>query len=405
MKKVWRIAAYEYRRHVFRKRFLLVVFGLPFFFVLVMTVGVIIAVTQTDLAPLGYVDQADLLTDVPPVSASAVEPGLFRPTEWQPFPTEAAAEAALTAGDIQAYYVLPPDYRQTYQAELVYLKDRPDAMLRRQFEALVRANLFSDQPQAQLNRITQGADFVTRTPDGRRQPGWIKLVAQTVAPITAGLIFLIAIYASSDYLMKAVVEEKENRTIEILMTSLPPSKLMLGKVLGVTAVGLTQVVAWFGLPVLGLIVGSSYLPWLQAVRLGPNLLLLLGAIMLPTYIMLAALMTAAGATVSQVSEAQQFAGMFMLPIMAPFWFLGAIVDSPNSPLALALSFFPLTAPLTLTLRLSVTTIPPWQLGLNIAILVLSAGGAIWLAGRALQVGLLRYGPRLRWREFLRRGEV
>ena len=228
---------------------------------------------------------------------------------------------------------------------------------------------------------------------------------QTVAPITAGLIFLIAIYASSDYLMKAVVEEKENRTIEILMTSLPPSKLMLGKVLGVTAVGLTQVVAWFGLPVLGLIVGSSYLPWLQAVRLGPNLLLLLGAIMLPTYIMLAALMTAAGATVSQVSEAQQFAGMFMLPIMAPFWFLGAIVDSPNSPLALALSFFPLTAPLTLTLRLSVTTIPPWQLGLNIAILVLSAGGAIWLAGRALQVGLLRYGPRLRWREFLRRGEV
>ena len=66
MKKVWRIAAYEYRRHVFRKRFLLVVFGLPFFFVLVMTVGVIIAVTQTDLAPLGYVDQGRSSDRCPP---------------------------------------------------------------------------------------------------------------------------------------------------------------------------------------------------------------------------------------------------------------------------------------------------------------------------------------------------
>ena len=120
--------------------------------------------------------------------------------------------------------------------------------------------------------------------------------------------------------------------------------------------------------------------------------------MLPTYILVAALMTAVGSTVTQASEGQQVTGMFILPIMVPYWFVGPIMLNPNGPLAIALSFFPLTAPVTLTLRAAATTIPFWQIALNAGLLILAAAGAMRLSSHAFQLGMLRYGQRLNWRE-------
>jgi ABC-2 type transport system permease protein len=77
---------------------------------------------------------------------------------------------------------------------------------------------------------------------------------------------------------------------------------------------------------------------------------------------------------------------------------GALMSNPNSPLAIGLSLFPLTAPLTMLMRDGLTILPAWQIALSAAIQVLSAVGAIWLAGRAFRLGMLRYGKRLKWRE-------
>jgi len=114
--------------------------------------------------------------------------------------------------------------------------------------------------------------------------------------------------------------------------------------------------------------------------------------------MIAALMALVGATATEAREAQQIAGLFTLPLAVPLWFISAIMANPNSALSIGLSLFPLTAPLALTLRAGYTNIPLWQLILAVSLLVACAIGALWLAGRAFRIGLLRYGKRLTWRE-------
>jgi ABC-2 type transport system permease protein len=128
------------------------------------------------------------------------------------------------------------------------------------------------------------------------------------------------------------------------------------------------------------------------------------AAFIPSFVMIAGLMVAIGATVTEAQEGQQIASVFTLLVVIPYWFTFQILFNPNGPLAIALSFFPFTAPVTLPMRAGMTVIPPWQLALNLAFLVLCALGALWIAGRAFRLGMLRYGQRLSWREiFVRPG--
>ena len=122
-----------------------------------------------------------------------------------------------------------------------------------------------------------GVNFVTRQADGSRRPVEAALFIQVIMPIVAGFVFIIAIFTTSGYLMQAVVEEKENRTMEILLTSLSPGQLITGKIIGISAVGLTQILVWGGLAILIIVMGRSTIEWLQYVRLEPAFWLLLGS--------------------------------------------------------------------------------------------------------------------------------
>ena len=115
----------------------------------------------------------------------------------------------------------------------------------------------------------------------------------------------------------------------------------------------------------------------------------------------AALMAMAGATATESSEAQQIAGLFSLPIVAPYWFAGSIMTNPNGPLATGLSLFPLTAPVALPMRAIVTNVPVGQVILAVVLLVLVALLALLLAARAFRLGMLRYGKRVTWGELFR----
>jgi ABC-2 type transport system permease protein len=117
--------------------------------------------------------------------------------------------------------------------------------------------------------------------------------------------------------------------------------------------------------------------------------------------MLAALMVAVGATLTDVQEAQQVTSLFTLPLFIPFWFAMTLINHPNGPVAVGLSFFPLTAPITLAIRAGFAPVPAWQLVMALALLLAFALAAVWFAGRAFRLGMLRYGQRVSWREFLR----
>ncbi len=396
MRKFLRVMAYEYRRHVLRRSFLLALLSLPALILVSVGAGFVLVRRETDATPIGYIDRAGVVQK--PLPQDALEE-LAEPVQMIPFKDEADARDALKNEEIQGYYIIPENYFQTTQVEEVYQDSAPSDNARSHFRALLRFNILADQSPQIAARVVDGAQIIIRSPDGGRvasSDSWLSIVL----PLVLGIVFFIVVMSSSGYLMQAVVDEKENRTMEVLVTSVSPGQLIAGKIVGLIGVGLTQLMVWIAFGVLGMFIGGANFPALQeqfaSISLGS--LGLMGLALLPSYVMFAGLMAAMGAMVTNTSEAQQMAGLLTLPIWIPYWLMIPLMKNPNGPIALTLSFFPLTAPLTLVCRLGFTIIPFWQLVLNFLVLCVSAVGAIWLAGKVFRMGMLRYGKRLRWKE-------
>jgi ABC-2 type transport system permease protein len=399
VKKIWLVFWQEYSRHVMRKRFIVAVLSIPIFIGVIMAASIFSVVMQTNTQPLGYVDQSGMLAH--PLPAAQGDNSIFnRSVEMIPFAGEAQARSALDAGQIQAYYVLSPDYLQTGDAKLVYTKAPSDGV-KSQFEAFLRRNLMAGQPAAVANRISQGNSLVIQSADGSRQMD-DNSVLTIILPIIAGVLFMIVVLTTGGYLLQALVEEKENRTIEILITSTSPGQLMAGKTLGNLAAGLTQLLIWILVVVVAVAIGQGRVEWMRNLQISPDYLLILVLTLLPTFILIGGIMAAIGATIAESREAQQISGIFTLPLMMPYWFSAAIMTAPNGPLAIGLSFFPLTAPVTLTLRAGYTQIPTAQLALNLVELWACAFLALWVAARAFRIGMLSYGKRISLKQVFRR---
>ena len=191
--------------------------------------------------------------------------------------------------------------------------------------------------------------------------------------------------------------------MEILVTSVSPNQLMAGKIMGNLSVGLTQLVIWIIFTLIAINILPKFIPMGEPPQIPASYILLLVVTFLPAFVMICALMAAVGATVTEASEGQQVMGIFTLPLYLPYMLIGVLMENPNSPLAVGLSLFPLTAPMTISIRAGFAVVPAWQLVLSVGILVASAAGALWFAGRAFRLGMLRYGQRLRWKEVFSQG--
>ncbi|MCM3874943.1 MAG: ABC transporter permease [Thermoanaerobaculia bacterium] len=215
--------------------------------------------------------------------------------------------------------------------------------------------------------------------------------------VSATFFFLIymSIFIYGAYIMRGVLEEKNNRIVEVIVSSVRPTTLMLGKILGIGLVGLTQYSVWACLAIAITLPGAAALmgmsegiPPIPAGTVGAFVLFfLLG------YFLYASLYAALSAPFNTEQEAQQFViipGM-MLVLTSTTWFFA--FNQPNGTLATVLSFFPFTAPLMMFMRISVQTPPLWQIGLSVAILVLTIWAVAWFAGRVYRVGILMYGKK------------
>jgi len=400
MKKVWQIIKNEYIKHVFQKRFILSLLSLPGLIVLMVGVGLLVAFFSIDSSPVGYVDHSGVLSDPIPLED---EGSILDPTiEFIPFEEEEQARQALDQEKIQAYYILPEDYPQTLDVKLVYLES-PGSDIQEQFDQFVKQNLDSYQalaPQIK-QRLEEGSTITISSLDGSRQmrqDQWYTVFT----PFVAGIMFFVVVMTSGGYLLQAVVEEKENRTMEILVTSVTPGQLMTGKIIGNIGVGLTQLIIWLLFGFIGLFIAGQFIPEVQNISISGEYIGVLFLVLLPSFVMVAAIMAAIGATMTETKEAQQISSLFSLPMMIPYYMASVIIENPNSPLAVGLSYFPITAPITILMRMAFTVIPPWQIAINIGILVVFAGLAIWFAGRAFRLGMLRYGKKLSIKDVLRK---
>jgi len=388
--KLWLVAKREYLQRVREKSFLFMTLGFPLLIIGVSVVAGLVSAGGRDARPIGYVDQAGLLD-------RAVLPLLVedRPsfTSMEAFADEEAARLALKEGRIAAYYVMPGDYLQQKELTLTYDEDEPRAAKTRDFSCFVRASLVARQPSEVQDLLDDGLTITIRSIDGRRvmsEGG----VPSLLVPFVVTFFLFFAISTAGGYLLQAMTEEKENRTMEILATSVSPEQLMAGKALGLIAVSLTQILIWLSALFGGLWIGGRFISELQGLQLPWDMVLVTALYFLPSFVLIAGIMIAIGGAVTKQQQGQQVAGIINLLFVVPMFFLVLIFENPESPLLVGLTLFPTTAFLTVLLRWGMTSVPMWQLVLSWVLLTSSALCSIWVAAKVFRIGMLQYGQRL-----------
>jgi ABC-2 type transport system permease protein len=186
--------------------------------------------------------------------------------------------------------------------------------------------------------------------------------------------------------------------MEIIVTSVSPDEIMAGKISAIFAIGLTQMLAWAVVVAVGLVVARARFEELSTFRLDWSYVVLILVTFLPAYILITSLLAAIGSITTELRESSQLSTLVTLPTFVPAWFTPVLINNPNGVLSVILTMFPLTAPLTLSIRWAFTNIPLWQIVLSLGLLMASAIGSIFLAARTFRAGMLRYGQRLSWDE-------
>ncbi len=194
--------------------------------------------------------------------------------------------------------------------------------------------------------------------------------------------------------MRSVLEEKSSRIVEVLLASVSPQSLMAGKILGVGAVGLTQVLIW---AIAGALLSTPSFMLVRNAGLDlhvqPLVLIAFPVFFLLGYLLYSASFAALGAAVNSEQEAQQFQIIVMLPIILSIVMMNLIIRQPNTPMSIAFSLFPFTSPILMYLRIVVQQPPLWQVGVCVALLILTTWGMMLVCARIYRVGILMYGKR------------
>ena len=389
MHKALLVAVYEYLLNLRRPAFLIATFGAPLFSIGIMLLVLAVVGSTEDnpgaLGGVGYVDEADVLTVA---------------DDFVPFETDAAARAALDEGTIGAYFIIEPDYMSTGDVTIVSMSGVPEAIEDSIDTALIASLSERIDSTLPVERIRNPVDLVIRSWDRGSDLQEDAAPILIMLPIFYALVFFIAAQTTSGYLMSSVVEEKSNRVMEILITSVTPLELLFGKIVGLGLLGLTQLAIWLGLALVGLNLGQGA-AILSGIELPLDLVLISLAYFLASYFVFAGFLAGAGAISNTEQESRQFAGIFVLINTIPFIVFPLFILSPESPITLALSLIPFTAPITMIIRLSLGAVPIWQLVASFSILLLTAVVVVWGAARVFRWSLLLYGKRPTPRELWR----
>jgi ABC-2 type transport system permease protein len=215
-----------------------------------------------------------------------------------------------------------------------------------------------------------------------------------IVPGVFSLLLALSLAFSSSYVLQGLGEEKENRLMEILLSSISTRQLITGKVLGIGTAGLAQVVVWvISIPVLLKVASSSIGGFITTIQIPANFLVLGVTYFILGYLLFAVLSASVAAISSTVREGQGLASIFTIFSIAPLWFYSLLLLFPNSPIWVVFSIFPFSAPVLVMLRLGMTGVPAWQLVISIAVLMSCIGGGLLLAAKLLRTYVLMYGKR------------
>ncbi|PWB52748.1 MAG: hypothetical protein C3F06_07520 [Candidatus Methanoperedenaceae archaeon] len=389
--KKWRIIAkHEYITNIKRKEFLFVTFGLPLFFLAIMGISFFFMGIggHNEENKMGYIDRT----------------GLFDSSNLTKYTDEELARKDLLDNKITNYFVIPENYTATGKI-IIYSsrKNFADNMkIKEQINNFLLDNLLKNEPPDIIQRVKKPIDseYFTLNENGvKSEDSGFSIV---ILPLLFSMLFTLSIFASSGFLLQSVIEEKENKIMEIILSSVSHEDLLKGKIVGLGALGLTQVLIYLVLAAVMILINPAALFFIIS-QIHISIPLLAAGIIyfLMGYLVFASIMAGVGAVATTSREGQQIATIFSLAGAFPMMFSEFIISSPNEGLAIALSMFPLTSPIAMVMRLSVTDVPLYELLISILVLAVSAYLIQEISARIFRASLLMYGKKPTLKELIK----
>jgi len=321
---------------------------------------------------------------------------------------KAQLENRLRAKEIDAYLILPPDVMQTAKAQFVRrntsdlistrrIRDAVDAAIRTQrlIEARVDARTMS--------ALGRSVDFETRrisSGGSERDVGDSFLLVFVV-----GFIMYISVLLYGQVVLGAVIEEKETRIAEVLFSSVKPFTLMIGKLLGVSLVALTQLAIWavafagFGLFGVSVLASRGIPTRLPSIPF--HFYVYFALFFLVGYFVYATMYALIGSVVTTTQEGGQAAMPIIMMLVVSFYLFLPVSRNPDSPFSFWISMVPFFAPISMLVRIVTQTPPFWQIALSLFIGFSTVAFLTWIASKIYRIGMLMYGKRASIPEIVR----
>lgn len=432
MHKTWLIIQREYTTRVRKRSFLLTTFLVPIFFI-AMYVGVIFLTKKSfedNHATVFVLDEtgnyARRLKDSKALTLVSIDASL----------NEAIARVSNEKSD-NGILLIPKDFEENRTVEILSI-EKPNMLtqqeIKTQLDNILRADGYEKIGVniAQINEIKADVQVAPKqiTAEGDTQDSNTQ-IAMIIAMALAVLVY-ISLFLYGSQVMRGVIEEKSNRIVEVIISSVKPFQLMMGKIIGIGFVGLTQFVLWLGVSGILFAAASSLLanpsdfqeilssgsaadinqlsqPTPQTAKIVASLhsinftelIFTFFVFFFGGYLIYSALFAAVGSAVESESEANQFTFPITMPLLLTYMLsFGVLVNDPNGTIATWLSFIPFTSPIAMIVRVPFG-VPTWQIFASAILLI---GGFLlttWIAARIYRVGILMHGKKASFSELIK----
>ena len=445
MNKTSLIIKREYLTRVTKKSFLIVTFLVPFLFVAVFAGVIALGLSDSTNHNVLVVDSSGILSNN--INGKIIP---FNTERWKNA-KDSSIVYNFTHEEMEVQAFLDSDYTLKISVDDQTVNDENVPMLYKELPSSIISNKIENNLQDDFQEYTWETFLNVKPEEYKKAEVNIDLVEQDAENLdvedphlrTRGwigyglsLIIYMTIFLFGSLVMRGVLEEKMSRIVEVLISSVKPFQLLMGKIIGVGLVGLTQFILWIGLFAvisavgIGIISSQTDVSELAAqvengsvISKDASLEQALASMgqagdyieaafsmnwtlvalcfifyFLGGYLLYGSLMAAAGSAVDAEADSQQFLVPITIPLIAAIMLSQLVIVNPESTIATVFSIFPLTSPIIMLVRVSMGSFEWWELALSMIVLISTFIGTVALAGKIYRTGILMYGKKVSYRE-------
>lgn len=415
MNKLLLIIQREYTTLVARKSFIVITLLIPFLFVAIGAIPVLISEWNNSgsAEAVTVIDETGRLAGVIPDTESF----RFIPLKGEAGSTDVKSFFDQAGNSMSALVVIPANVLDSAKVNIYSKSTVNMALVSHVTESLndtLTAVKIASMGVPNLDKMVKEAQVDIDVNSVKLSDDGTESEASTTAAMVLGMVLAFITYmfvlTYGAMIMNSVIEEKTNRIVEVIVSSCKPFQLMMGKIIGVALVGLTQFLIWailISVAVGGLGISLANDPMsdlavvfnaIQSVNL-VSIFTCFVVYFLGGYLLYASLFAGFGSAVDQASDASQFTSPIIIVMVVALYAGIGCMENPNGSMAMWCSMIPFTSPIVMMVRLPYD-VPFWQIAVSVALLYGTAFGLVWVSSRIYRIGILRYGKKFTFKEIM-----